>query len=466
MNDFNPKIGQTDSLNDSSPDVVEDQASLPDRASVEGPDLDAVVRELPLILGSSFFRSSKRSQQFLNYVVQYRLDGHLEPLKERTIGSDLFNRPAGYATGDDSVVRVQAGEVRRRLEQYYQAPPSESRVRIELPLGSYAPEFRWSANAVPHPVPAKNSALAVASRPEPVLPHVQEVEFLAPVPDRRRRNRWIAALSISIILALALAGLLIYRANTPTLALNRFWSPIFASSKPLLICLPKPISYRPSIDLYNRSANTPGEFDSEVDRMNARPHLKPDDKLVWGDMIEYGDLGVGKGDVAAAIRLSSLLGRIGKDSEVRIGNEYSSEDLRTSPAIIIGAFSNRWTMEMTSNLHFAFKEDHAVFSIQEQGPQGRRWYADINRSGQIVVDYGVVTRLVNSSTGQFVVAIAGITSDGSEAAAEIACSPEGLEKALRNAPPDWKHKNVQILVKTSVSDGIAGPAQVVAIYVW
>jgi hypothetical protein len=183
-------------------------------------------------------------------------------------------------------------------------------------------------------------------------------------------------------------------------------------------------------------------------------------------MIEYGDLGVGKGDVAAAIRLSSLLGRIGKDSEVRIGNEYSSEDLRTSPAIIIGAFSNRWTMEMTSNLHFAFKEDHAVFSIQEQGPQGRRWYADINRSGQIVVDYGVVTRLVNSSTGQFVVAIAGITSDGSEAAAEIACSPEGLEKALRNAPPDWKHKNVQILVKTSVSDGIAGPAQVVAIYVW
>jgi hypothetical protein len=273
-------------------------------------------------------------------------------------------------------------------------------------------------------------------------------------------------LVIAAVLLAALAGFLIQRARAPQAVLNQFWSPIFATSKPLLICLPKPISYRPSIALYNRHARTPGEFDSEVDRMNNRPPLQPDDKLVWSDMIEYPDLGVGKGDVAAAIRLSSLLGRIGKESEVRIGNEYSFEDLRTSPSIIIGAFSNRWTMEMTSNLHFAFKEDHAVFRIQEQGAQGRNWYADLDRNGQIIVDYGVVSRLVNSGTGQFMLAIAGITSDGSEAAAEVATSPEGLAMALRNAPPDWNRKNVQILVKTSVSDGIAGPAQVVAVYVW
>jgi hypothetical protein len=73
---------------------------------------------------------------------------------------------------------------------------------------------------------------------------------------------------------------------------------------------------------------------------------------------------------------------------------------------------------------------------------------------------------VNSATDQFVVAVAGITSDGSEAAAEIASSPEGLAKALHNAPADWKRKNVQILVKTTVSDSVAGPGQVVATYVW
>jgi hypothetical protein len=133
---------------------------------------------------------------------------------------------------------------------------------------------------------------------------------------------------------------------------------------------------------------------------------------------------------------------------------------------VIGAFSNRWSMEMTSGLHFAFAEDHGVFRIQEQGPTGRSWYADIDRNSAIVEDFGIVTRLVNSGTGQFVVTVAGITSAGSEAAADIASSPDGLAKALHNAPSDWKRKNVQILVKTTVSDSVAGPAQVVAIYVW
>jgi hypothetical protein len=123
-------------------------------------------------------------------------------------------------------------------------------------------------------------------------------------------------------------------------------------------------------------------------------------------------------------------------------------------------------MEMTSGLHFAFAEDHGVFRIQEQGPKGRSFYAHLDRNSAIVEDYGIVTRLVKSGTGQFVVAIAGITSDGSEAAADIASSPEDLAKALHAAPSDWPRKNVQILVKTTVRDSVAGPAQVVAIYVW
>src|ERR1700691_1404381 len=102
-----------------------------------------VLRELDAILNSPVFQPSKRCQQFLSYVVRHRLEGNQERLKERTIGVDLFQRPAGYATGDDPVVRVQAGEVRRRLDQYYQGNPNTSVVRIELHVGSYTPEFKW-----------------------------------------------------------------------------------------------------------------------------------------------------------------------------------------------------------------------------------------------------------------------------------------------------------------------------------
>lgn len=303
--------------------------SLLELSAADGPDREAIAHELQSILSSPFFRAAKRSQQFLTYVVQYRLDGNQEPLKERTIGTDLFKRPAGYATGDDSVVRVQAGEVRRRLEQYYQALPTDSLVHIELPLGSYAPNFRWTSTA------SSSTTSMAASEPDSPVANAPVEEISAPAPASRNRGPWVAGFVVVVVLAAGLAGFLVYRANSPKAVLDQFWSPVFATSRPVLICLPKPISYRPSIALFNRNAKTPGEFDSEVDRMNARPSLKPDDQLRWSDMIEYSDLGVGKGDVEAGFRLSGMLTRLGKDTEVRIGSGYSFDDLRNSPAILL-----------------------------------------------------------------------------------------------------------------------------------
>src|SRR5271163_4387375 len=139
----------------------------------DGPQKEAILRELESILSSPFFRSSNRSKQFLAYVVKHTLEDNHEPLKERTIGAKLFQRPAGYATGDDPVVRVQAGEVRRRLEQYHHASLNQSPVRIELPVGSYAPAFHWAATE-----PGLHDSATVEAIPEPVLP--------TPLPEREQ----------------------------------------------------------------------------------------------------------------------------------------------------------------------------------------------------------------------------------------------------------------------------------------
>src|SRR5450631_2869413 len=139
--------------------------------------------ELQSILDSRPFRNSARSKQFLSYVVEHKLEGREESLKERTIGTEIFQRKAGYATGDDPVVRVQAGEVRRRLEQYHHTQPSASPVRIELPLGSYSPEFHWDVIAAP-----------VVEKPTAVP-----------------RKRWLAWTIGAVGFALALAGVLVFR---------------------------------------------------------------------------------------------------------------------------------------------------------------------------------------------------------------------------------------------------------------
>jgi hypothetical protein len=435
----------------------------------------SILQELEAIQTSPYFQTSKRCKQFLSYVVRHRLEGNHERLKERTIGVELFQRPVGYATGDDPVVRVQAGEVRRRLEQYYHAMSSHSAVRIELHVGSYAPEFRWAPTALPE----QESVLAQVDpiqldRPQPA-PHRQESSLVATSaeketkrsPKNRKLLAWALPMaSLVLIAALVLIWLNVYRTKAPKSILEQFWSPALASSEPVLICMAKPTVYLPSAKLYQRHSKTGSKFNNIFERLTQEPDLQANDKLVWGDMIEYRDYGLATGDVYAAIGLSALLGQIGKRSQVRIGDSYSFEDLRNFPAIVIGAFNNRWTMQMTSNLHFGFAEEDGQSFIREQGPSGRQWSPKSATNGMEIEDFGIVTRLLNSKTGQFVVAVAGIKSYGTQAAGELVSNSEYLEKALRTAPPDWQGKNLQIVVQTTVTDAIAGPPQVVAVYAW
>jgi hypothetical protein len=436
----------------------------------------AILTELDAILSSPIFQTSKRGQQFLSYVVHHRIEGNHERLKERTIGVDLFQRPVGYATGDDPVVRVQAGEVRRRLDQYYQSAPSNSAVRIELPVGKYTPEFKWAQPALQpgtqSPPPQPESGLK--DRPEGVEDGRTAAQVaslpLRETPRLSRRHKpllWVvSAVGLLILVGLALFGSAVYRARTQQSVLQEFWAPALNSTEPVLICLAKPPVYRPSVKLYQRHSKTPEVFLGQFARLSQKPNLQPDDKIIWSDMEEYPDYGLASGDVYTAIRLSGLFGQIGKKNQVRIGGDYSFEDLRSSPAVVIGAFNNRWTMQMTSNLHFVFADEGDRSIIREVGESGRKWYSKTDSAGKATEDYAVVTRLLNSTTGQFVVIVAGIKSYGTQAAGEFVSRPEYLQAALQTASPGWEERNVQIILQTSVTDGLPGPPQVAAIYFW
>src|SRR5262244_1609941 len=103
---------------------------------------------LESVISSDAFAPSKRCQDFLRLVVEHALTGDLDSLRERMIGVEMFGRPADYDTSNDAVVRVRATEVRKRLALYYGAPPVGPVVRIELPPGSYVPEFHWPPPSV------------------------------------------------------------------------------------------------------------------------------------------------------------------------------------------------------------------------------------------------------------------------------------------------------------------------------
>lgn len=429
-----------------------------------------ILTELERILESPQFRGSNRRREFLSYVVQHSLDGHQDHLKERVIGAEVFHRDADYATGEDPVVRVQAGEVRRRLEQYYYTAPPGLPVRIEIRVGSYCPTFHWKDSApagterhltaaqVPHPSvyePVNDSGAQV---------HTPQPQVAAPA-VRRRKSAWIPGVTGLLLLAAVVAFFLFQHVHKPPASpLDVFWSPALQSSQPVIICLAKPVVYRPSDEMYERYARTHhGTFQTEAERDNEVLPLAPSDRMTWGDMQVYPGYGVASGDAFAAVQISNLLVRMGKRSQVRIGNSYSFEDLRTSPAVVLGAFNNRWTMQMTSNLHFALLYGEG---IQEQGSNRRHWDSQYDPGKGYTSDYGVVTRLLDAKSGQFLVSAAGIGSPGTQAAGELISNPAYLNEFLRSAPPTWSRGNMQVVVQTSVIDSVPGPPHVVASYYW
>ena len=119
-------------------------------ASVDDATLAAEM-ELISILDGPAFRGSSRSRAFLRFVVEEALAGRQDGLKERTIGVAAFGKPSSYDTGADSTVRVRANEVRKRLAAHYDAVGPKAGIRIELPLGTYAPRFTSVAAQMPSP---------------------------------------------------------------------------------------------------------------------------------------------------------------------------------------------------------------------------------------------------------------------------------------------------------------------------
>jgi hypothetical protein len=107
----------------------------------------AVELELVAILDGPAFHGSARSRAFLRFVVEEKLAGRQESIKERTIGVSVLGKPSDYDTGADSTVRVRANEVRKRLAAHYDQAAPRAGIRIELPLGAYAPQFTTVAPA-------------------------------------------------------------------------------------------------------------------------------------------------------------------------------------------------------------------------------------------------------------------------------------------------------------------------------
>ncbi|HEX8713013.1 MAG TPA: hypothetical protein VF730_14135, partial [Terracidiphilus sp.] len=97
--------------------------------------------ELTAVLASSSFSRAPTLAHLLSYLCEKLFSGQTAQIKEYSIGIEVFHRGPEFDQDTDSIVRVEANRLRRRLAEYYQAEGAQDRLRITIPLGQYVPRF-------------------------------------------------------------------------------------------------------------------------------------------------------------------------------------------------------------------------------------------------------------------------------------------------------------------------------------
>ena len=386
--------------------------------------------QLERILAHPQFQNSKRYPALLRYVVERTLEGDGASLKERTIGIEVFGREPNYDTNLDHTVRTSAGEVRKRLAQYYVESDREREIRIDLPAGSYVPQFRHRRQAKIPALHIEDNGVETLAPPDSAEP---------PVAVKPLWRRWILP---AIALATLLVAAFVWtRGSWSQSALDQFWTPISASASPITLCVGPPM--------------TPGLGGS-----TAQPALHEDYSVRQR---------VAFFDAVTLARLTAFLAGKGKDFKVLYAPQISLADLRQGPAILIGAFNNDWTLRLAGPLRYSFQHDpdFHITSIRDEQNAGRNdWKVDRRTPDlDLAEDYAIVSRVSDPTTGETVIVAAGITKYGTLSAGEFLTGSR-LNDVAKYAPRDWRRKNLQVILGTQIVKGSPGPPRVLATYFW
>jgi hypothetical protein len=408
-------------------------------------DAAAVREQLERLLAHPLFSNSKRYPVLLAYAVDQTLKGNVAELKERSIGIEVFGRSPSYDANADPVVRITAGEVRKRLMQYYYDDSHDGELVIELPSGSYVPLFHR-----PDP-PPQPELLA----PVPEAPAQVPVPVVSPTPHRAGpRRRW---LFVAFLFGLALAAsfgigwqIHDFRDYKPPTSIDRFWAPITEGTTTATYCLGEPAR---NIDVGSINSFDAPVSGSQPEPLYFRLHLS-------------GHLALA--DVITLTRTAAALETRHKAFRVLPASEASFAQLREGPIVLIGGFDNIWTLRVTQKLRFGFEsKDGVAIIVDRKSPNQATWatawdlpYQKLSR------DYAIVARIHDNTTGQPVIVAAGISEEGTEAAGEILYNPVYLDSLLAKLPPNWEQLNMEAVIETQVIEGHPGPPSILAVETW
>jgi hypothetical protein len=395
-------------------------------------DRQLVRQELAELLKTDYFANSKRYPALLLYVVEKTLEGRSEDLKERVLGIEVFQREPDYDTNSDTIVRVTAGEVRKRLAVIYHESEFEHAVQITLPTGSYVPEF-FLNTVSDAAVPPSETDLAVTRDNSPLEPG-NSSSVQRSTPFWLMRDRRAAGVMLALLAVACFALFLRLRTEANNTSVDRFWQPLRVSSTPAIIC--------------------PGAVIFSTNGLKGIAQAEKKD--------EYPYTSISTAGVIA--NLVDLFAKYHMEYVVQPTSTITLTDMTRHPVVLIGAYDNEWTLRLLNDLRFRFAANPERQIYDETNPS-TIWVRPKGMPFKDQDDFAIVARFHDKLTDNTVIVIAGVGKNGTEAAARFVTTPRYLD-LLNQQIKDWASKNLEIVIKTKVVDSKTGAPSIEAVHVW
>jgi hypothetical protein len=399
------------------------------------------------VLRSRSFEKSVRLREFLGFTCRRAWDDPAADIHEHDIGRAVFGRPADYDTSVDNIVRVNASQLRKKLEQYFAGEGAAERLVLTLPKGRYVPEFHERA-VEPVAVEAPAAELEPAGG------------WLG---NRRIRLVVIALAALAPVLAVACLAMAFSlrqpRAQTRNELednpnLNALWSQLIRkdmrtdivvtdSSLGLiqdLIGHSIPLSEYVHPDVWGRAeelTSKPGAQDAA--RLAARRHY------------------TSFANVNLARRILSLAGDEQTRIAVHFAREFGARQMKADNVILLGSVrANPWVELIEGQMNFRFgfdgKSRRSYFENRYPKPGEPAAYENDD-----VMSYCRVAFLPNLDRGGNILAISGTEMEGTEVGGEFLTSEKWISNLRRFIVLDrnGRFPSFEVLLR---ANKIAGPA--------
>jgi len=404
-----------------------------------GVSADAIQLELRKILASETFSHSERLCRFLRFTVEEAVQGRGAKLKEYQIGVEVFDRKAAYDPRADPIVRVEAGRLRAKLEEYYRAEGRDDPVLISFRKGSYVPAF---GPALARPSPRQRVACWL----------------------RALRQREVAALLASTIVAVVAVSWtvtlffenLALRKQIRAASLPRverdlalLWGRFLWPGANNLLILGSPVFFvspRQGLFLRWQGLTETADYahDPQFQEMQRR----------FGPLSEPRHDYALMGDALAAQRLTAFFGRAGASLAALPVNLANWEALQDTNLIFLGAPRMLPLLaRLPVQQDFEWDANHNVVNRNPQPGEQRKY---VTSSHYDLISYAIVAHFPGLQTNRQILLLTAHSAPGISAALDHMTQPErarelvqklGLSEAA--GPGDY-----QVLIRVVVDRGV------------